>query len=122
MGNGRGPEDEEMPTEDTDDFEIDDYIEIYISNRNHLRDLSKIMAPVAGLILTGTFGLLYFILNGKDKGASQDITVVVFTLAVSILLIGSILSSVQSVRVKSEHVLIATKIQYLDDLVVGECY
>ena len=51
------------PEEEDEDFKPDDYIDIHINNRNHVRDLSRVLATVDGLILTGTFGLLYFIIN-----------------------------------------------------------
>lgn len=106
--------------EDDEDLELDDHINITINSRNHIRELSKILAPVDGLILTGTFGLLYFILNSSinsnnGKGLPIDPRVIELLLITSVIVAGSIVSSILSVTVKAGKPLL-TKIQYMDDL------
>jgi len=109
-----GAEESEEETED-EDLEPDDYINIYINNRNHIRDLSKILAPVCGLVLTGALGLLYFILNSNDSGVPTDPKVIYLLVAASVFLTFSIIFSIQSVTVKAQDPL-STKFEYISDL------
>jgi len=102
--------------EDDEYLEFDDHIQININNRNHIRDLSKILAPVDGFILTGALGLLYFILNSRQHvDVSISPSVIYLLLLTSVFMIGSIVSSIQSVTVKTQKPIL-TKIQYMDDL------
>jgi hypothetical protein len=41
-----------------------DFIDLYMINRNHIREQSKSVIPACGFLLTGAFGLLYFIFSG----------------------------------------------------------
>jgi len=106
--------------EEDEDLELDDRLNIYINNRNHIRDLSKILAPVDGFVLTGALGLLYFILN-TPKIPDSRIQIIYLNWIIDLLLLtsalmtGSIVSSIQSVTVKVQKPLV-TKIQYIDDL------
>ena len=102
--------------EDDEYLEFDDYIQININNRNHIRNLSKILAPVDGFILTGALGLLYFILNSRQHvDVSISPLVIYLLLLTSVFMIGSIVSSIQSVTVKTQKPIL-TKIQYMDNL------
>jgi len=102
--------------EDDEYLEFDDHIRININNRNHIRDLSKILAPVDGFVLTGALGLLYFNLNSRQfVDFSIGPLVIYLLLSTSVFMIGSIVSSIQSVTVKTQKPML-TKIQYMDDL------
>ncbi len=110
--------------EEGEDLDLDFLINISINNRNHIRDLSKILAPVDGLILTGALGLLYFILNnrqGQSATVLPDLNWITLNWVIDLLLItsgfmtGSIISSIQSVTIKVQKPIV-TRIQYIDDL------
>jgi hypothetical protein len=110
--------------EEDEDLKLDSRINISINKRNDIRDLSKILAPVDGFILTGALGLLYFILNNRQVRVATVIPdlnwvtlnwVIDLLLLTSVLMAGSIVSSIQSVNVRTQKPIL-TKIQYIDDL------
>jgi len=100
-----------------EELKLDEHIQIYKDNRIHIRDLSKILVPVDGFTLTGALGLLYFILDSNNNnGTPINPWVIYLLLATSILMTGSIVSSIQSVITKTQNPLL-TKFQYLDELI-----
>ncbi|MCX6676524.1 MAG: hypothetical protein NTU95_01085 [Methanothrix sp.] len=50
-----------------DELGTKDFIDIYVINRNHIREQSKSVIPACGFLLTGAFGLIYFIFIDIDR-------------------------------------------------------
>lgn len=101
----------------SEDLGSQDFINIYAINRNHIREQSKSVIPACGFLLTGAFGLIYFIFSGKNTQAETNPIIIIILLFASIFLASSIITSIKSVQVsKSPEVLPQTKDQHQDFL------
>lgn len=101
----------------SEDLGSQDFINIYAINRNHIREQSKSVIPACGFLLTGAFGLIYFIISGKNTQAETNPIIIIILLFASIFLASSIITSIKSVQVsKSPEVLPQTKDQHQDFL------
>jgi hypothetical protein len=89
---------DEAELEEDEELEPRDLINIYIINRNHIREQSKSVIPVCGVLLTGVFGLLYFIFKGDNERIQINPYVIYFLVAAAIILVFSILASIKSVQ------------------------
>lgn len=78
-----------------------DYIDTYMINRNHIREQSKSVIPACGFLLTGAFGLLYFIFSGNSNRITIHSLIIIFILLAAITLAASIVSSIKSVQAAS---------------------
>ena len=93
-------EPDEEPEED-EELEHRDLINIYIINRNHIREQSKSVIPVCGVLLTGVFGLLYFMFSGNNNRVSISPYIIGLLVGAAIVLVLSILTSIKSVQASS---------------------
>jgi hypothetical protein len=94
-------ENEEDKYEEDEELEPRDLIEIYVINRNHIREQSKSVIPVCGVLLTGTFGLLYFISSGNNNRIPISPNIVYLLVVAATVLVSSIMTSVISVQASS---------------------
>jgi hypothetical protein len=78
-----------------------DFIDVYIINRNHIREQSKSVIPACGFLLTGAFGLLYFIYSGNNDRIPTNPLIIVSLLFSSLFLAASIITSIKSVQAAS---------------------
>ncbi|MEI6103114.1 MAG: hypothetical protein WCP70_04145 [Methanothrix sp.] len=82
-------------------LDSNDYINIYKVNRNHIREQSKAVIPACGVLLTGVFGLLYFIFNGNGDKIQIDPYIIGVIVLAAIVLVTSIASNIKSVQAAS---------------------
>jgi len=85
----------------SNELETKDYIDIYISNRNHIREQSKSVIPACGFLLTGALGLIYFIFSGNCDKILIHPLIIVILLFSSMALAVSIVASIISVQTSS---------------------
>ena len=78
-----------------------DYVDIYIINRNHIREQSKSVIPACGFLLTGAFGLIYFIFSGNSNRIPIHPIIIISLLFAAIALAASIIFSIKSVQAAS---------------------
>lgn len=78
-----------------------DYVNIYKINRNHIREQSKAVIPACGVLLTGAFGLLYFIFNGNGDKIKVNPIIIILIVVAAILLAASFYYSIKSVQATS---------------------
>lgn len=94
-----------------------DFIDIFIINRNHIREQSKSVIPACGFLLTGAFGLIYFIFSGNSSQISVSPIIIILLVSASIILAISIITSIKSVQAaSSSQELPETRDQKLDFL------
>jgi hypothetical protein len=113
------PDYEKYEEDEDEDEELvpRDFIDIYIINRNHIREQSKSVIPVCGVLLTGVFGLLYFIFRGDNSRIQINQYVIYFLFAAAITLVFSILASIKSVQASPYEKLPWTTRLYLSYIV-----
>lgn len=94
-------ESDEVDYEEDEELETKELIDIYIINRNHIREQSKSVIPVCGVLLTGAFGLLYFMFSGNNNRIPISPSIVLLLGGAAIVLVCSILTSIISVQASS---------------------
>ncbi len=116
-GTEESGESEETDYEEDKELEPEDLIKIYITDRNYIREQSKSVIPVCGVLLTGTFGLLYFIFSGKNDMVPIDVYIIGLLVLAALFLVSSIVASIKSVQASRLDILPLTERLYLSYIV-----
>jgi hypothetical protein len=117
IGSGESRESEEANYEEDKELEPEDLIKIYITDRNYIREQSKSVIPVCGVLLTGVFGLLYFIFSGKNNMVLIDEYIIGLLVLAALFLASSIVASIKSVQASRLDILPWTERFYLSYIV-----